>query len=215
MKPDKMTFSRWIKAVLMLALLALVAGGAWFYRVQEQLMRHEAEENLSAIARLKADQIAAWRNDRMVDAAVLQENMFLLQSVMRYVIDPSADHAAELRARFRILAKQHDYTDILLVDPDGKLLLSLSGDTHLHSGYKSALPAALRERTPVFVDLHTEGTRPDASYLRGRAAFRRHGTRPKAARRAYPGQRCLPVPLSPDSVLAHAQQDRGDPAGSA
>ena len=211
MKPDKMMFSRWIKAVLILALLALVAGGAWFYRVQEQLMRHEAEKNLSAIARLKADEIAAWRNDRMVDAAVLQENMSLLQSVMRYVIDPSADHAAELRARLRILAKQHDYKDILLVDPDGKFLLSLRGDTHLHGGYKSALPAALRERTPVFVDLHTEGQdpAPHISVVAPLFAGTEHAQRPigalilvdDASRFLYPLIQSWPTPSKTAETL--------------
>jgi two-component system cell cycle sensor histidine kinase/response regulator CckA len=153
-------FPSWIKISLVLALLALVVGGAWFYRIQEQTMRHEAEQNLTAIARLKADQIAAWRKGQLSEAAALQESVFLIQSVDRFSTDPSSMHAEDLRTRLLILAKQNNYTDILMVNPEGKQLLSLSGDLYHHSGYASVLPTALHKGTPAFIDLHNEPQDP-------------------------------------------------------
>ena len=183
MKPDVIAFPRWIKATLVIALLALLASGIWFYRIQEQTVRHKVEEDLSAIARLKADQITAWRKNQLGDAAALQESVFFLQSVVRFLVDPSDDHAGDLRTHFRILAKQHDYADILLVDPDARVLLSLSDNIPLHSGYTSALSAALREHTPMFIDLHTEmqDPTPHISVVTPLVAGAEHAQRPLCA----------------------------------
>ena len=44
---------------LALVLILLLAGGVSFYRFQERTMHSRVEEDLSAIAKLKANQIAA------------------------------------------------------------------------------------------------------------------------------------------------------------
>ncbi len=48
MKTDEITHAYWKKALFLLALLSLVAGGTWFYKAQEQVMHEKAEENLTA-----------------------------------------------------------------------------------------------------------------------------------------------------------------------
>ncbi|MGO9687894.1 MAG: GAF domain-containing protein [Syntrophobacteraceae bacterium] len=149
-------FTRWIKAALTVMLLALLFGGGWFYRFQEQTVRQEKETDLSAIVRLKAKQIKAWREERLGDAAVLQENPLFVREVARFQADPRDENTMEIRALFHSLSKHYSYADVLLVDPDGRVRLSLSGQTEVHSGYASALAAALRDRKPVFADLYTE-----------------------------------------------------------
>ena len=52
------------------AALALAAGGYWLYRHETQAIRSEKQSELKAIAELKANQIAAWRNERLADARV-------------------------------------------------------------------------------------------------------------------------------------------------
>jgi two-component system cell cycle sensor histidine kinase/response regulator CckA len=156
MEPDTMIFPRWIKVVLALALLAVIAGGLVFYRSQQHAMRRQVEADLSAIAQLKADRIADWRKNQLDDAATLQESMPLLQSVERFVGRPSSEHSKDLDNHLRILARQQDYADILLMNPNGKTLLNLRGDIEPHSGCASALAASLRERKPVFIDLSKE-----------------------------------------------------------
>lgn len=144
----------------MLTLLAMLAGGAWFYRSQERAMQARIEADLLAIAQLKANQISAWRRDQLHDATVILDP-FLVQSVESYLSDPSKDNEQNLRARFGSIARQHDFADILFVDPDGKNLLSLSGQMQRHSGFMSALIPALRGRRPEFIDLHTEALAPE------------------------------------------------------
>jgi PAS domain S-box-containing protein len=152
-----------------LVFLALLGWGAWFYQAQRQELRRDAEMQLEAVARLKADQIAAWREERLDDAAVLMERLAFIADAKQRLAEPSAgasrppEAAATMKAaeetlrRFRSIQKHYRYHDILLVDPDGRVRLSLSGyaGTH-HVGAAAALAAALRERKPVFTELHTE-----------------------------------------------------------
>jgi two-component system cell cycle sensor histidine kinase/response regulator CckA len=167
MKPDTMIFPLWIKAALVLSLLALVTGGAWFYRVQEQAMLNEAEENLNAIAQLKANQIAAWRSERLGDGNVLSKNEFFARGVVRFRNSRSDANASAIVAYLRSLQVSYHYADMLLVDPDGKLLLSLSGIKRPYNAYASALATALHDRTTVFINLHigTEDRTPHFSVM--------------------------------------------------
>ena len=150
----------WVKIILVVTLLAMLVGGAWFYRSQERVMQAKVQVDLLAVARLKANQISAWRKDQLDDAAAIQDQAFLVQSVTRFFADSSPGNEQDLRARLRNLARQHNLTDILLVDPTGNDHLSLSGPLHQHSGYKAVLATALREQVPEFIDLHTEAQAP-------------------------------------------------------
>ena len=155
------TFPRWLTAILALAVLALLGGGTWFYRAQEQQLRHDAETGIEAIAQLKANQIVDWRSARLADAAVLMERLDLIADVEQWLAGPTAETAEAILRRFRSIQKHYRYHDVLLVDPDGKVRLSLSGyaGTH-HDGATEALAAALRDRKPVLTDLHTERDEP-------------------------------------------------------
>lgn len=153
-------FTRMMKAALTLMLLAVLFGGGWFYRFQEQTVRKAVETDLSTVVRLKARQITAWREERLGDAAVLQENPFFAESAARFLADPRDENTEGLRAHFRSLQKHYNYSDILLVNADGQVRLSLSGKTEPHSGYASALAAAFGDRKPVFSDLYTVEQNP-------------------------------------------------------
>jgi PAS domain S-box-containing protein len=150
------TSNRWTKAALTVMLLALLFGGGWFYRVQEVAMRQQSETDLYAVVRFKAQQIKAWREDRLADAAVLQGNPLFTRQVARFQADPSDENNMGIRVLFQSLSKHYGYADVLLVDPEGRVRLSLSGQTEVRSGYVAALSAALRDRKPVFADLYTE-----------------------------------------------------------
>jgi len=129
--------------LLLLSFFALLGFGAWFYQTQERTMQREVEKNLTAIARLKADQIIAWRKDQLEDAGMIV-NPFLLADILRFIADPGGDNEKGLKMRFQSLADQHDYADILLVRSDGKELLSLSENRDFHEGYLPALALAFK-----------------------------------------------------------------------
>nr|NJM04156.1 PAS domain S-box protein [Desulfobacula sp.] len=148
-------FNARLRAGLVLALFVFLCFGAWFYRTQEKAMQREVEKNLTAIARLKADQITAWRKDQLEDA-VMVVNAFLLADISDFISNPGHDNEKNLKSKLRNLAVQHDYEDILLAGPDGGQLLNLSGTGGFHERYLDSLVLAFKEKKPVFVDLHRE-----------------------------------------------------------
>jgi hypothetical protein len=42
--------------------MMLLTGGGWFYIAQKNRLKDDAESDLSAMARLKVDQISPWRS---------------------------------------------------------------------------------------------------------------------------------------------------------
>jgi PAS domain S-box-containing protein len=156
MMRDKNMFPLRVKLFLLAAFLILLTCGAWFYVIQEKAMRKGVEANLVAIAQLKANQIASWREERLRDASVLQENPFLSQAAARFLSDPHEGNAEELRIFFRSLIENCQYDDVLLVDPDGRVRLNLSERIEDISGYASTLKAALRDHGPGISPLHTD-----------------------------------------------------------
>lgn len=60
------------QALVLPALMLCVRGGeVWLHRAQGSRLRDEAETSLKAIARLKENRIAAWRDDQLNDAMLL------------------------------------------------------------------------------------------------------------------------------------------------
>ncbi|MBU0910848.1 MAG: GAF domain-containing protein, partial [Proteobacteria bacterium] len=143
--------------MFVVGLLILLTGGVWFYRSQEQHLRAKAEEDLAAVARLKVEQIAQWRAERLADAAVVCENPFTADALRRWLADPVPETSGSILVRFRSLQKNYHYPNILLVGIDGRVRLSLAGETGLllHDEAFGVLAEAFRRREPVLSDLHT------------------------------------------------------------
>jgi PAS domain S-box-containing protein len=156
MSTETKTFFPWFLALSITALLALLAGSAWFYHVEKSATMQRAEYQFAAIANLKASQITAWRNERLIDAAILTESPILAEVEARFLADHKRVNAEELRSHFLSLQTHYSYSDVVMVDPQGEVLLSLSESSTPHSGYMEALAEALRKRKPVFTDLYTE-----------------------------------------------------------
>ncbi len=146
-----------LAGLMALLLVTLLAAGIWLYRAQGQSLHRKVENDLNAIARLKVDQLAAWRREQVADAASYQELRPLTDSVARYIGDPGDEAAQELRGHLRRLADLHRYDDILVTDPGGRTLLSLVGPVDRHQGYAAALAEALRVQRPVLTELHRYG----------------------------------------------------------
>lgn len=150
------TFHRGIIAVAGMALLALLCGASWYYRYQEDQYSRVVMDQLSAIGRLKAHQIMDWRHERFGDASVISESPFLRQAVISLLTNPDKKRAAQMRIRFASLATHYNYSDVLLVDREGRIRLGLGQHRSLLPGYKTPLNEAFYKGTPVFSDLHAD-----------------------------------------------------------
>jgi hypothetical protein len=121
-------FPRWQIACFAIAVLAVLLTGAWFFRDQERQQREEAEISLEAIGRLKVDQIALWRSDRLNDAYGLTNGLLFSDGVGRWMANPQAAGNEEIRNQLLSLRNNNHYADILLTDPVGVVRFRLSTD---------------------------------------------------------------------------------------
>ncbi|MHB0956302.1 MAG: PAS domain S-box protein [Pirellulaceae bacterium] len=108
------------------AAFAMAAGGYWFYRHETQYIRSEKQSELKAIAELKANQIVAWRKERLADARV-HSSAFLHSAVGRW-LKASGDTSlrAEVEANMTLIRTSYGYEDVIVADRDGKVFFSLS-----------------------------------------------------------------------------------------
>jgi PAS domain S-box-containing protein len=98
----------------------IVAAGCFYYRNYEQQYRAEVERQITAIAELKAVELAGWRKERLGDGAVFFRNAAFSALVRRY-FDNSAE--AEARAHLQTwlgLVQAHLlYDRVFLLDIQG------------------------------------------------------------------------------------------------
>ncbi len=147
---------RWLIVAFGFAILALIAGGTWFYRVQQQLVREQADSRLQAVAELKTNQITDWRSSLLRRAALIMESPFFVQAVRQWIADPQTELAEKFVTRFRSIREHYQCLDVMLVDTKGHVRLSLSNRVvSLHEMAMRGLETALQERRPVLTDLHS------------------------------------------------------------
>ena len=151
--------SLWLAAVPVI--LALALGAAAFYRIQFQHLSQHVKAQLTAIETLKINQIAAWRKERLSNAGALMDSPFLTDAIARWSSAPQPALTEKLLNRFHALQQNYGYYDVLLVNPDGRIRLSLKGNPGaLDQDGRDALATALGKRQPALTDIHTEPQLP-------------------------------------------------------
>ncbi len=141
-------------AVLAFVLLAMLGGGWWFFQTEKSSARLRAEQQLAALAQLKVEQLVAWRKERLDDATVLTELPSFLRAVAPFFAQPDTARTEALRRELTGLRDRGGYADLLLVDTEGQVRLSVGGRRQSFAGHETALAEALRTYRPVFTEPH-------------------------------------------------------------
>ncbi len=148
---------RQIIIVLIVAVLALLAGGAWFYVAQENQILAQTERELASIAHLKAKQIADWRTRLTDEADELMDRPLITGRILQFLANPQAGDRALLLAELAALRDHDKFTDVLLADATGQILLSTRSTTgYVPDRTVAAVTEALRTGIPGFIDLHRD-----------------------------------------------------------
>jgi PAS domain S-box-containing protein len=151
-------FSPWersLYAAMGLAILVILAGGGWFYHNQKQHMQHQAEAELEAVARMKVNQIVQWRAERLTDAYVIMDSTYLNDALVKWMKTTEPSDTEKIMDRFRSISKHYQYSDVMLVDASGQVLLSVTGRSgRLHGEVVQVLTSAMRERRPLLTSLY-------------------------------------------------------------
>ena len=150
-------------AFLALFFLLLGALGVQGYRSQLRSAQSREQDQLLSIARLKVEQIAAWRQERLGDAGVLSANRLLLAGFREWLNGTASPAVqADLMAYIEALRRHYGYRDYLLVDATGRVRLA-SGQPSaatLEAHAQTALAAVQRSQAPYLTELHTDIEHP-------------------------------------------------------
>lgn len=140
--------------VIVFVMLAIIIAGTFYYQYQERQIKDSVTDELSSITLLKAGQIAAWRNERLGDAEVLAQNRMLADQVDTYfsLSDPAGRQT--LMLLFNQINTSYRYRNVILIDPDKKVRLSLDPtETEVSLQLNSAIDESFATRTARLTDL--------------------------------------------------------------
>ncbi|PKL58341.1 MAG: hypothetical protein CVV34_02795, partial [Methanomicrobiales archaeon HGW-Methanomicrobiales-5] len=141
--------------VIILLFIAVITAGFVFYQSQEQQIKDAEIKDLTSIALLKSNQIAEWRQNRLYDGQVISSSPFFINGVDHYLTFNDADSRDNILERFRDMNVSPLYDNVLLVDQNGTVRLSLNPSvTSVHSQVIDQLNASLRNGDPVLTDLY-------------------------------------------------------------
>jgi two-component system, cell cycle sensor histidine kinase and response regulator CckA len=145
----------WI-AVFAFVALAILAGGYAYYRHEAGRIRQEKYQEIAAIAELKIRQILERRQRWLADAERIAKSPFFKQAVAKWLQEPGAPMIqANLQQRLKLDQNKGVYTDALLTDINGRILLSASAEPHpLEPGNQQVLAKVVGDDKPVLTDLH-------------------------------------------------------------
>ena len=120
----------WYPLVLIFALVALgiFVGGTLSYRDYERRFRTGVEQQLSAIAELKVDDLALWRTERLGDANNIFKNASFSGLARRFLDRPGdSETQAQLRAWLERCQAANQYERIFLLNAQGVERMSTTG----------------------------------------------------------------------------------------
>lgn len=140
--------------------LALVIAvlGAWYLRQEQAEIRGEARETLQSIARLKALDIAHWRQERLGDARFFSKAAFVARDTQAFLERPASEPArADVRNWLTLLKAGDRYAMVGLYDTNLVLRSAVPEPTNaLSAGAQELLAAALRTNGVIMTDLHRD-----------------------------------------------------------
>lgn len=148
--------------LLLVTFFALVAviclGGYRYYSVQRNAAEREVANELQSIADVKAEEITAWRGERLEDARVITADPALLLAIHSVVIGRSpSEKRREVLLRLANFCEAYHYANAILLDSGGKEILRhgvlYGGPAH----FGRILAELATRESAVIRDLHSEG----------------------------------------------------------
>ncbi|MCX5864303.1 MAG: GAF domain-containing protein [Deltaproteobacteria bacterium] len=134
----------------------IVTTGFYTYRSHQQNQSVEVAQQLSAIAKLKADELLQYRKEREEDASILLGNAPFAALVRRHLENPeNKANSQELQEWLSKLRTHDQYDQIRLLDTNGATRLSIPANLGQASiGELEMLPDILHAGRPTLSDFY-------------------------------------------------------------
>ncbi len=156
----------WIGGWLVVVLV-IGAIGLYFRHIEQAACQRDSSDRLAAIAHLKSQHIADWRQERQADTERCASSALLLDAVRLWLDHPDDPRIiARLLQHLQVERTAADYADVLLTDRSGRPWFSAASADSEAADRSAAGPstralalAANRDRRVMFGDLyrHTDG----------------------------------------------------------
>ncbi|HEX9675356.1 MAG TPA: ATP-binding protein [Anaerolineales bacterium] len=143
--------------------VGMVTAGYLYYRNYEDRYRAQVQQELSAIADLKAQEIARWRQERLRDGAQFFDNPAFTDLVRRY-LRTSQDGLArqQVLAWMERAQANSEYDLVRLLDPQGEVRLSVpESSVPIPDPLQEELGELTGAREVILLDLHRQN--PEAT----------------------------------------------------
>ncbi|MGD9949769.1 MAG: PAS domain S-box protein, partial [Desulfobulbus sp.] len=151
---------RWLFTYIVL-IFAVFIGGSCFLQHEEQQIRHQVTTQLESIAHLKIRQIQQWRAERQGDGQVLVDTPFAAEVVSQWLVAPTPEKTADLLGWFKSLQKNYQYSDVLLLDAQGRIRLRLpEGGGPINQDILDKVHETVRQHKALFSELHRIPSHP-------------------------------------------------------
>ncbi|MFH1213598.1 MAG: PAS domain S-box protein [Candidatus Neomarinimicrobiota bacterium] len=155
-KPDRVSSKSPFYLLFIGLSLLIIFMSILYYRAEVRKVRTEKHDELNAIAKLKTNQITSWIRERKSDALVVASSPFFTQAINNWMANSNdPDLRKQIINRLKIAQTQHDYTEIILTTPQGKLLLAINPQqAPLDPITKHKIIAACQTGTVQFTDFY-------------------------------------------------------------
>lgn len=197
------------------SVVALIAMGL-FARFSYAEQRKSVETFLAAIAQIKAEQVSDYRDDLLTKALVLQSQAGLIGTLADLLDDPQKDERVEALAKLRVLQRDSNLAQVLLVNAAGETVLALtqSPEQPAVAVDRELVQEALRRKTSCLSPTLNSSREAGANLQTATPILDRDGNALGAVVMVFPGQSGLykmlsawPVPSSTGEIVLFERQN--------
>ncbi len=151
----KKSFSWSIGMVFLFFVILVTAGALYYYRIQRTKIIDDKQKELQAIVNLKIDEITQWGNERIADASLFRDNLFLVSEINAFFKNNQAGEKKELNSYLKSFLENKNYSGILLIDADLNLRIEYPEKNNLLGGYlKNFISKPGARKNIQITDLH-------------------------------------------------------------
>ncbi|MFA6218004.1 MAG: PAS domain S-box protein [Candidatus Omnitrophota bacterium] len=145
----------WLVLFLGATVALLIAGYTYYTHEADRVGRQKYDE-IKSIAKLKAKSIQEWRKGLLEDVRALARGPLWKGAVNEWFREPKNDALLTgLMDRLVVGQQQGGYADALLIDSDGNVILSTSGQPEsMNAIEKMAIEEAVASGSPVLSDMY-------------------------------------------------------------
>ena len=151
-------------ALFVVTTLVILSLGFAYYTYEIERVRQEKYADIAAIAKLKVGSIQQWRKGLLTDIWALSTGPLWNKAINEWFREPTNEALLKgVRDRLIVGKRQGGYVDALLLDPDGKVIVSASGHPEsLTAIEKKAIGESIASGSPVLSDMYRT---PDGAIL--------------------------------------------------